>query len=73
MNSINWRRYTREELDRYFGERYYFKEMSSPQAINILEYIGAKFGIEYADLSARLLATEDQTFEIADSEVYAIL
>lgn len=47
--------------------------MTSPQAVNILQYISAKFGVDYECLSSKILTAESQTIEVNDSVVYSLL
>lgn len=39
----------------------------------MLQYISAKYNVEYDELASRVLAPDTQTVEVNDSEVYSVL
>jgi hypothetical protein len=64
------RRYNCEELERHFGEREYFRQMTSDQVSNILGYIQAKTKCDGELLKTALVGSEQNTIELSDAEVY---
>ena len=70
----SFRRYTPEELERHFGERDYFRSMTSDQVTNILGYLQAKYKMNAQALETALLTGEDQrVVEQPDAAVYTHL